>query len=170
MIENAPPSAGEVRAFASQLMAWADKLTSMHRPCHLLADADRHQFVLAQAEAAREAARLRAEMFPEAGFVSPAWRVLLEIFVQEASGHRVLLDHLGDRIGLPLLTVLGSVNGLIEKGLVERREADGETRSVQLSMSYSGWQKMTDLMLQCAGHPEMTGTPALSRSELRAAG
>ena len=59
---------------------------------------------------------------------------------------------------------------LAEKGLVERREADGETRSVQLSMSYSGWQKMTDLMLQSAGHPEMTGSPALSRAELRAAG
>jgi DNA-binding MarR family transcriptional regulator len=170
MIENAPPSAGEVRAFASQLMAWADKLTNMHRPCHLLADADRHEFVLAQAEAAREAARLRAEMFPDAAFVSPAWRLMLEIFVLEAGGHRALLDQLGERIGLPLLTVLGSVNGLIEKGLVERRDAEGGSRAVQLSMSFIGWQKMTDLMLQCAGHPEMTGTPALSRSELRAAG
>jgi DNA-binding MarR family transcriptional regulator len=170
MIENAPPSAGEVRAFASQLMAWADKLTSMHRPCHLLADADRHEFVLAQAEAAREAARLRAEMFPEAGFVTPGWRILLEIFVLEAGGHRVLLDHLSERIGLPLLTVLGGVNGLIEKGLVERRAVEGDSRAVQLSMSFTGWQKMTELMLQCAGRPELIDTPPLSRSELRAAG
>ena len=170
MIENAPPSAGEVRAFASQLMAWADRLTSANRPCHLLADADRHEFVVAQAEAACHAARLRAEMFPEAGFVSPAWRVLLEIFVLEARGQRVFLDQLSKRIEMPLLTVLGAVNGLIEKGLVERRAAEGDARAVLLSMSFAGWQKMTDLMLQSAGHPAMAEIPALSRSELRAAG
>jgi DNA-binding MarR family transcriptional regulator len=170
MIENAPPSAGEVRAFASQLMAWADKLTSAHRPCHLLADADRHEFVVAQAEAASQAARLRAEMFPEAGFVSPAWRLLLEIFLLEARGHRVFLDHLSERVEMPVLAVLGAVNGLIEKGLVERRAADGDARAVQLAMSFIGWQKMTDLMLQCAGHPEMIESPSLARSELRAAG
>jgi len=170
MIENAPPSAGEVRAFASQLMAWADRLTSAHRPCHLLTEADRHDFVLAQAEAARHAARLRADMFPEAGFVSPAWRLLLEIFVLEARGQRVLLDHLSERTDMPHLTVLGAANGLIEKGLLERRAADGDTRAVLLSMSFAGWQKMTDLMLQCAGHAEMVESPVLSRSELRAAG
>jgi hypothetical protein len=37
-------------------------------------------------------------------------------------------------------------------------------------MSFAGWQKMTDLMLQSAGHPEMVESPPLSRSELRAAG
>ena len=50
MVDNAP-SAGEVRAFAQQLLAWADRLVTAHRSCRVLADADRHEFVLARARA-----------------------------------------------------------------------------------------------------------------------
>ena len=93
MVDNAP-NAGEVRAFAQQLLAWADRLAKAPRPCRVLADADRHEFVLALAEKARERARLCARTFPDAGFVSPGWRVLLEIYIREAGGYRVSLDDL----------------------------------------------------------------------------
>ena len=151
MVDNAP-SAGEVRAFAQQLLAWADRLAKTRRPCRVLADADRHEFVLALAEASRERARLCARAFPDAGFVSPAWRITLEIFIREAGGFRVSLDDLTEWGELPLLTILGNINGLIEKRLVERCEAGGESRAVWLSLSPAGRQKMTDMLLESAGH------------------
>ena len=147
MVDNAP-SAGEVRAFAQQLLAWADRLVTAHRSCRVLADADRHEFVLALAEAARERARATARAFPDAGFVSPAWRILLEVFIREAGGYRVSLDELTEWGELPLLTVLGNLNGLIEKRLVERRDAGGDSRAAWLLLTPAGRQKLTDLLLQ----------------------
>ena len=158
MVDNAP-NAGEVRAFAQQLLAWADRLAKAPRPCRVLADADRHEFVLALAEEARERARLCARTFPDAGFVSPGWRVLLEIYIREAGGYRVSLDDLTEWGELPLLTVLGTINGLIEKRLVERREAEGESRAVWLSLSPIGRQKMTDMLLESVGHVEEVASP-----------
>ena len=157
MVDNAP-SAGEVRAFAQQLLASADRLVTAHRSCRVLADADRHEFVLALAEAARERARAAARAFPDAGFVSPAWRILLEIFIREAGGYRVSLDELTEWGELPLLTVLGNLNRLIEKQLVERRDAGGDTGAVWLLLTPAGRQKLTDLLLQFA-EPEPEQEP-----------
>src|SRR4051812_25976790 len=53
MVKNAPPSAGEVRALAQQLMSWADMLAAGPQINRVLADADRHELVLALATAAR---------------------------------------------------------------------------------------------------------------------
>jgi len=159
MVDDAP-SAGEVRAFAQQLLAWADRLAKSHRPCRVLADADRHELVLALAEAARERARLAARAFPEAGFVSPAWRILLEVFIREAGGYRVSLDDLSEWGELPLLTVLGNLNGLIEKRLVERYEADGDNRVVRISLSPATRQRLTGLLLESAGQaPDLDTLP-----------
>lgn len=159
MVDNAP-SAGEVRAFAQQLLAWADRLVTAHRSCRVLADADRHEFVLTLAEAARERARAAARAFPDAGFVSPAWRILLEIFIREAGGYRVSLDELTEWDELPLLTVLGNLNRLIEKQLVERRDAGGDPPAVWLLLTPAGRQKLTDLLLQFAEpEPEQEQEP-----------
>ena len=164
MVDNAP-NAGEVRAFAQQLLAWADRLAKAPRPCRVLADADRHEFVHALAEEARERARLCARTFPDAGFVSPAWRVVLEIFIREAGGYRVSLDDLTEWGELPLLTVLGTINGLIEKRLVERREAEGESRAVWISLSSIGRQKMTDMLLESVGHVEDAASPFVAAAK-----
>jgi DNA-binding MarR family transcriptional regulator len=159
MVDN-PPSAGEVRAFAQQLLAWADRLVQSRRPCRVLADADRHGFVLALAEAARERARLCSQAFPEASFVSPAWRILLEVFIRESAGYRVSLDDLAEWGELPLLTVLGSLNGLIEKGLIERGEPDNASRIVRIALSPATRQRLSDLLLECAGQtPELDVLP-----------
>ena len=64
MFEQAPPSAGEVRALANQLLAWADSLA---RPKHAeaLSEDSREEQLIALATASLEARRLRGQAFPE---------------------------------------------------------------------------------------------------------
>ncbi|MBO0749057.1 MAG: winged helix-turn-helix transcriptional regulator [Porphyrobacter sp.] len=152
MVKSALPSAGEVRAFAHQLLSWAEQLASMPRVGCVLAEADRHELVLAMASAARAIARLRARIFPDFGFANPAWEILLEIFVREANGYRVSLEQLEVEDDLPALTVRRHVNFLIDRGLVERVGSASDERGVRLSLSLVGVRKMTELLLASAEH------------------
>ena len=150
MVENAPPSAGEVRALAHQLLSWADQLATARQIS--LAEADRHEFVLALATSARAIARLRARIFPDLGFANPGWLVLLEVFIREADGIRISLEHLATEVELPLLTTYQCVNQLIDNGLIERSGGASGSQEVRLTLTLSGWQKMTELLMASAEH------------------
>jgi DNA-binding MarR family transcriptional regulator len=160
MVKNAPPSAGEVRVLAQQLMAWADQLAAGPQINRVLADADRHELVLALATAARAITRLRVRIFPDVGFANPAWAIMLEIFIREANGLRVSLDQLTAEEDLPPLVVYRSLNLLIDKGLIERSEPKSDQQAVRLSLSLAGKRKMMELLLESAAYTRRRGTAA----------
>jgi DNA-binding MarR family transcriptional regulator len=150
MVENAPPSAGEVRALAQRLMSWAELLAAGPQINRVLADADRHELVLVLATAARAITRLRVRIFPDVGFANPAWAIMLEIFIREANGYRVSLDQLTAEEDLPQLTAYRCLNHLIDKGLVERSEGKTHNDAVWLSLTLPGRRKMMELLLESA--------------------
>jgi hypothetical protein len=150
MVKNAPPSAGDVRALAQQLMAWADHLAAGPHLNRVLADADRHELVLALATAARAITRLRTRVFPDVGFANPAWAIMLEIFIREANGYRVSLDQLIAEDDLPQLTAYRCLNQLIDRGLVERSDGKTHNDAVWLCLTLVGKRKMMELLLESA--------------------
>lgn len=147
MDENAPPSAGEVRALAHQLLSWADQLATARQASRALAEGDRHEVVLEVANAARAIARLRARTFPDLGFANAGWLVLLEVFIRQADGARISLEQLAVEARLPLLSTYQCVNELIDKGLVERSGSAPGGPDVHLALTPSGSRKMSDLFL-----------------------
>ena len=148
MVKNAPPSAGDVRALAHHLLSWADHLAAGPHLNRVLADADRHELVLALATAARAITRLRVRIFPDVGFANPAWAIMLEIFIREANGYRVSLDQLTAEEDLPQLTAYRCLNLLIDKGLIERSEGRTHNDAVWLSLTLPGKRKMMELLLE----------------------
>ncbi|HEY7806069.1 MAG TPA: hypothetical protein VIC34_02610 [Croceibacterium sp.] len=150
MLENAPPSAGEVRALAQQLLSWADQLALARSAQLTVSDENLEGSVLQLALAGRDIARLRARMFPETDFASSGWDLMLEMFIREAEGQRVSLEQLAADDGSPALTVHRSVNMLIDKQLVARGYKDSASREVWLSLTSTGKQKMAAFLLESA--------------------
>jgi len=150
MLENAPPRAGDVRALAHQLMAWADHLSAGIEPRHELTEEDRHDLILGLAVATREARRVRAEIFAGVPFRNPDWDVMLDLFIQEMNGFRTSLDHLALTGDLPAVTIYESVNALARLGLLERTPDRFDNRVFWLSLTVTGRQGMFDLFEQSA--------------------
>jgi DNA-binding MarR family transcriptional regulator len=150
MFEAKPPSAGEVRALAQQLLSWADQLALAPPEDHALSEEQLQESVLALAIAGRDIARLRARIFPDTDFASSGWDVMLEIFIRGAQGHCVSLEQLSTEDGWPPLAVHRSVNMLIDKRLVDRSYKDSDTRDVWLSLTSTGQQKMASFLLESA--------------------
>jgi len=150
MFEEAPPSAGEVRALAHQLLAWADHLTSSREPGRELSEEGRHDLILGLALAARAARRLRAEIFPGAPLGNPAWDIMLDLFIQDMNGYRTSLDHLAINGDLPAAAVYEAVELVAGLGLLERTPDRFDNRVVWLSLSVSGRQGMFDLLEKSA--------------------
>lgn len=150
MIEARPPNAGEVRALAHQLLAWANQLVTAPSDERALSEDERQELALVLAEAGRAISRLRARIFSDIDFAGPAWDMMLEIFIREAQGYRISLEQLSAAGSWPPLTVHGRVNMLIDKQLVERRSGAPGTRDVWLSLTHEGKRKMTDFLLKSA--------------------
>ena len=124
MFEHAPPSAGEIRALAHQLLSWADHVSAEARlgpdSGREMTDEDRHDLVLGLALATRAARRLRSEIFFGVPLRNASWDVLLDLFIQEVNGFRTSLDHLALTGDLPAATVYEAVETLAGLGLLER--------------------------------------------------
>jgi DNA-binding MarR family transcriptional regulator len=148
------------------LLSWADQLAAGPQINHVLADADRHELVLALATAARAITRLRVRIFPDVGFANPSWAIMLEIFIREANGYRVSLDQLTAEDDLPPLTAYRCINLLIDKGLVERSGAPSGEQAVRLSLSLAGRRKMMELLVESAEYARHRG--AAGEAEARA--
>lgn len=150
MFENAPPSAGEVRALAHQLMSWADHLVIRPIPGREPTEEDGHDLSLGLALATREVRRLRAEIFAEAAFGNPNWDIMLDLFIQEANGYRTSLDHLALSGDLPAATVYQSVDALCAMGLIDRAADRFDNRVAWLSLTDAGRRGMADLLARSA--------------------
>lgn len=147
MFDHAPPTAGEVRALAHQLLSWAEELTAMPAPATAWSEDDRRELALSQAEAARREARLRARIFAGVPFGNANWEIMLELFIREMSGFRVAADDLVGENLLPLELVMRSVDALEEFGLVEKAFDRFDRRICWLSLSDAGKQGMARFLL-----------------------
>jgi DNA-binding MarR family transcriptional regulator len=150
MFEAKPPSAGEVRALAQQLLSWADQLALAPAAERALSEEELQDCVLALAVAGRDIAHLRARTFPDTDFASTGWDVMLEIFIRQEQGQRVSLEQLAADDGWPPLAVHRSVNMLIDKQLVARGYKDPGTREVWLSLTDTGKHRMAAFLLESA--------------------
>ena len=150
MFEEAPPSAGEVRALAHQLLAWANHLTVLPEPGCELGEEGRHELILGLALATRAARRLRAQIFSGIPLGNAVWDVMLDLFIQEMSGYRTSLDHLAIAGDLPAAAVYEAVELAAGQGLLERTPDRFDNRVVWLSLSVRGRQGMFDLLEQSA--------------------
>jgi len=150
MFEDAPPSAGAVRALAQQLLHWANHLTVQPEIGSAMSEEDRHDLLLNLALVAREVRRLRAGLFPGAPFANPAWDVMLDLFIQEMNGFRTSLDHLSLGGELPAITIYECVDALVGLGLIERTSDRFDHRVFWLSLSVRGRQGMFELLERSA--------------------
>ena len=154
MFENAPPSAGEVRALAHQLMSWADHLSAQigsgPEPGREMSEEERHDLILGLARATRAARRLRSGIFSGVPLRNANWDVMLDLFIQEMNGFRTSLDHLALTGDLPATTVYDSVDTLTRLELLERSTDRFDTRVVWLTLTAAGRQGMFDLLGQAS--------------------
>lgn len=164
MFEDAPPNAGEVRALAHQLLAWADHLTSPPEPDREPSEADRHDVILGLAVATRGTRRLRAAIFPDAPLDNAAWDVLLDLFIQDMNGFRTSLGHMTTAGDLPAAAVDEGVEVLAGLGLLERTPDRLDNSVVWLSLSATGRQGMFDLFELSADFARPAGRPDLGNA------
>ena len=154
MFEHAPPSAGEIRALAHQLLSWADHVSAEARlgpdSGREMTDEDRHDLVLGLALATRAARRLRSEIFFGVPLRNASWDVLLDLFIQEVNGFRTSLDHLALTGDLPAATVYEAVETLAGLGLLERSPDRFDSRVFWLTLTVAGRQGMFDLLEKSA--------------------
>lgn len=150
MFDHAPPTAGEVRALAHQLLTWAEQLSTIPAPASALSEEDRHELALAQAEAARRKGRLRSRIFAGVPFGNANWEVMLELFIREMTGFRVSVDDLVAEDLLPRELVVRCADALEEFGLIEKVSDRFDRRIAWLSLSVAGKQGMTRFLLEAA--------------------
>lgn len=144
-MENAPPTPGELRALAHQLMAWANQMASRPAAAYAMpAGEDSRELVLSFAMATREVRRRRAEIFPQLQLREPMWDVLLELFIQQERGHRVTLDHLILTGELEVAVLRHAVTVLVTTGLVDRTIDLFDKRIMWLTLSEAGYDAMIE--------------------------
>lgn len=162
-MKNAPPSAGEVRAVAHQLMTWAEGLAVSHAYDVAESDEAAGDILIELAKAVREIRHMRVRIFPGVSLGEPAWDVLLDLFIKEAEGFRVSLDHLSFEGDIPAHTVYRAVDLLTDLGLVARAADRFDDRVVWLTLSDKGRDGMIGLLQQSAGlvRPLRDGGPVL---------
>ena len=150
MYDPAPPSAGEVRALAHQLLSWADHLAARPEPGREMSEEDRHDLVLNLAVAAREARFLRSTSLSGAMLGDPRWDVLLDVFIQELRGFSASIDALALSGHWPEDVLAGAVSGLAELGILERAPLPFDTGVDWVSLTAPARRSMFDIFEQAA--------------------
>lgn len=149
MATTSSPSAGEIRALAQRLHDWADELAGETAGPREKSAEDEQVLALAVAEVMEEVNSLRTLIF-DMPFGNPDWDVMLDLFVREATGRSVTLDHLvleGENLAA---TVHRCVEVLAARGLIERTADRFDAHVEWLSLSHAGREAMTELLLRTA--------------------
>jgi hypothetical protein len=150
MFERQPPSAGEVRALAHQLLSWADHLRTQSGAEREITEQDRRDMQLALAEAMRSSRRQRARIFAGGPPGSVLWDLLLELFIRDLNGFRTPIDQqlvIGD---LPFETLERSLKTLSSLGLVVLTVDRLDPSKMWISLSQRGHQNMFDYLQEFA--------------------
>jgi hypothetical protein len=153
MLEHAQPTPDEVRVLASQLMSWADRLSAP--PARHDADPSdelTREQLLNVATAAREVRRQRTVTFPHLRLREPMWDVMLDLFIEQESGHRMSLDHLTLTGEHEAVVVNHAVAVLVTAGLLTRTPDRFDKRVVWLTLSPAGQTGMIEHFTQAAGY------------------
>jgi hypothetical protein len=148
MFDHAPPTAGEVRALAHQLLTWAEQLSAMPSRSSALSEEDRHELALARAETARLESRLRSRIFAGVPFGNVNWDLMLELFIREMTGFRVSVDDLLAEDLFPRDLVVRSLDALAELSLVEKVADRFDRRVAWITLSAAGKQGMIRFLLE----------------------
>lgn len=168
MATTASPSPGEIRALAQRLHAWADELAGETAGPREMSAEDGQVLALAVAEAMQQVNSLRTLIF-DMPFGNPNWDVMLDLFVREATGRCVTLDHLALEGENLAATVHRCVEVLAARGLIERLPDRFDAHVEWLSLSPTGRQAMTELLLRTASYFRPCGSgPGFPGVELQA--
>ena len=153
MLEHPQPTADEVRALADQLISWADRLSaSPARRDHPPSNERSRDPLLNVAMAAREVRRQRTVTFPHLRLREPMWDVMLDLFIEQESGHRMSLEHLSLAGELDAAVLNHAVAVLVTAGLVVRTLDRFDKRVVWLTLSPAGEAGMIEHFTQAAGY------------------
>lgn len=82
-----------------------------------------------------KARRLRARFFDEELFADPAWDILLELLLAEASQCRVAVSSLCIAAHVPTTTALRYIASMTDSGLLRRRQDPTDGRRVFVELS-----------------------------------
>lgn len=94
--------------------------------------------------------RLRVDYFGGEMFGEPGFDLLLDLFVQEASGRQTYTSSAAVASGAPLTTALRQIGLLVDKGLVCRAPDPADRRRVLLKLTAEGAETM-QTFLSAAG-------------------
>lgn len=170
-MESTPPTPGELRALANQLLAWANQRAARPPAAHALPTGEApRELSLAFAMATREVRRRRTETFPHLRLREPMWDVMLELFIQQERGCRTSLDHLTLTGDLEAAVVQHAVAVLVAAGLVERATDLFDKRIMWLTLSPAGHAGMIEHFFEAADFLRPRCEPEPGPVAARAAG
>ncbi|MQT13513.1 response regulator [Segnochrobactrum spirostomi] len=84
----------------------------------------------------------RQALFKTELFADPAWDMLLDLALSEASGRRISVTSLCIASGVPTTTALRRLDDLQAAGLIERMPDDRDRRRILVQLSDDGRQRM----------------------------
>ena len=96
--------------------------------------------------------RIRSRYFDEDLFREPTWDVLLDLFVQKASGRPVSVMSACQAAYVPETTALRFIAWLEERGLVVRAEDEKDRRRIFVTLSTRGEVAMRKYLLEATDH------------------
>ena len=164
-MQSTPPTPGELRALANQLLAWANQMAAHPAAmCALPSGEASRDLSLAFAMATREVRRRRTETFPHLRLREPMWDVMLELFVQQERGNRTSLDHLTLTGEFEAGVVQHGVAVLVAAGLVERAADPFDKRVVWLTLSPAGHAGMIEHFFEAADFMRPRVEPVAARA------
>jgi DNA-binding MarR family transcriptional regulator len=102
-----------------------------------------------------QARRRRLQHFDESLFGEPAWDMLLDLFVNRASGRRVNITSLCLAADVAQSTGLRYVALLEQKGLVERMPAGDDRRVILVDLTQEGFKAMRRYVVEGIGRFEL---------------
>lgn len=88
------------------------------------------------------------QLFPALGSISPAWRVLLEIYIQMDDGRKVCVTRLTKSTKLPTTTSIRTVEFLVEQRLIYKEADDAHSRRRILHLTETGLNAVNMLLLE----------------------
>jgi len=106
---------------------------------------DKRTIALANARALLRMYGTREKSFPQGSFSDPGWQLLIDLFVQQASGKNVNVSSACVGSRAPSTTALRYITDYIGKGLLIRTPCKNDQRVYWLSLSEEALAGMTDL-------------------------
>lgn len=153
-------TSGELRAIGARLIALADNLDAgISKPPDLvpieggtlavsprLSPPDDPSYLARFASALLRARRLRESVLPPSLFADPAWDILLDLYVQGATGRRVSVIDACHASHVPSTTALRWLELIAAEGLITRQADPRDARRRFIELTPRGETVLTRLL------------------------